>query len=116
MFVAKMILEWISTIVEVQKTIENWDGLEGCSRRDGSVERDVILQKARLDTEGIMPCVFSVKWGYLLELTEESEVNCSGIPQGTLEKEFVTHDASDIQCEHHLTRADKTLPEAPASQ
>lgn len=55
-------LEWISTIVEVQKTVlKQRDGLEGCSRRDGSVKMDVIIQKASLGTEGIMPCVTSVK-------------------------------------------------------
>lgn len=91
-FVAEMKLDWISTIVEVQKTVlKKWDGLEGCSRRDGSAKMDVIIQKARLGTEGIMPCITSVKWGPSFGNVkgEESEVSCSGMHLGTLEKEFV---------------------------
>lgn len=91
-FVAEMKLEWISTTVEVQKTVlKKWDGLEGCSRRDGSVKMDVIIQKARLGTEGIMPCITSVKWGLSFgnDKEEESEVSCFGVHQGTPEKESV---------------------------
>ena len=90
-FVAEMKLGWISTIVEVQKTVfKKWDSLEGCSRRDGSVKRDVIAQRARLGTERIIPCIISVKWGLSFRnYREESEVSCSEVPQGMLKKEFV---------------------------
>lgn len=53
------------------------------------MKRDVILQKQGWTLRESCHVFFSVKLGYLLELIEESEVNCSGIPQGTLEKEFV---------------------------
>lgn len=95
-FVAEMKLGWISTIVEVQKTVlKKGDSLAGCSRRDGSVKRDVIVQRARLGTERIMPCIISVKWGLSSRNNrgELSEVSCSGVPGGTLEKEF-----ADLWC------------------
>lgn len=58
-----MKLGWVSTVLEVQKTVlKGWDSLKGCIRRDdGSMKRDVMAQRESVNTGKIMPCIISVK-------------------------------------------------------
>lgn len=107
-FVNEMKFGWISTIVEVCKTVsKQWDSLEGCSRRDGNGKRDVIVQRTRLFTERIMPRIISVKLGLSFKMIEEKKVKLAvvGCPKGAWRRNLWTYAASDIQCEHHWSRA-----------